>query len=205
MDDDFARLVSRSNPAAQLNGYIDDDDGIPYGHAAPAHRLDPFFDDDDDLAESSTLGPGSSFGRSAAAMQSKESGLPLSKSAANPAGHSRITLPGSGQPQGWIFDDDDVSVKEPVERKRFSIFQAGTDHQPRSKLFQGFQMRKTWKWPWEREKVLTGERIIALNDHQKIINKEFCSNYISTSKYNAVTFIPKFLFGTSWYTCYLVS
>ena len=46
----------------------------------------------------------------------------------------------------------------------------------------------------EEEEELEGERIVALNN--AMANAEFCSNYVSTSKYNAITFVPKFLFGT---------
>lgn len=53
-----------------------------------------------------------------------------------------------------------------------------------------FKSRK-WKWPWQEEKVLSGERIIALNNNAA--NAEYCSNVVSTSKYNMVTFLPKFL------------
>ena len=52
-----------------------------------------------------------------------------------------------------------------------------------------------WKWPWKKEKELTGERIIALNN--PALNSEYCSNFVSASKYNLVTFLPKFLFGES--------
>ena len=50
--------------------------------------MDLFFDDEDDM-------PDSAFGQP---IQSKESGLPLRDSAANPAGHSSLSF---GQPSGF--------------------------------------------------------------------------------------------------------
>ncbi|KAG1764931.1 Ca-transporting ATPase [Suillus occidentalis] len=42
------------------------------------------------------------------------------------------------------------------------------------------QRRRKWKWPWQRDKELTGERTTA-------------QTFVSTSKYNMVSFLPKFL------------
>jgi hypothetical protein len=61
--------------------------------------------------------------------------------------------------------------------------------------------RRSWKLPWQKEQVLTGERVIALNHPDA--NAEFLSNYVSTAKYNTATFVPKFFFGQcpgSWRT-----
>ncbi|KAG2078537.1 hypothetical protein BDR04DRAFT_1183266, partial [Suillus decipiens] len=52
------------------------------------------------------------------------------------------------------------------------------------------QCRK-WKWPWQRGNELTGERIITLNN--PLMNDDYCSNFVSTSKYNMISFLPKFL------------
>ena len=46
-----------------------------------------------------------------------------------------------------------------------------------------------------KEVELKGERVVVLNDYGGEMNNEFCSNYVSTSKYSMVTFVPKFLFG----------
>ncbi|KAH7329842.1 hypothetical protein B0J17DRAFT_679905 [Rhizoctonia solani] len=57
-------------------------------------------------------------------------------------------------------------------------------------------MKKTgggWKWPWTKEKVLEGERNVWLNDQARNIGEGYPNNYVSTSKYNLVTFMPKFL------------
>lgn len=41
----------------------------------------------------------------------------------------------------------------------------------------------------------TGERIARLNDPVGNEKEDYCDNWISTSKYNVVTFLPKFLVG----------
>jgi len=51
-----------------------------------------------------------------------------------------------------------------------------------------------WKWPWEKEAGPIGERVITLNNSE--MNDQFCSNFVSTSKYNVVTFVPKFFKGS---------
>ncbi|KAG1716196.1 hypothetical protein ID866_936 [Astraeus odoratus] len=118
-------------------------------------------------------------------MQSQESGLPLTRAAVPPAGLDPSSLslsaPGAGQTHTW----------NPNGGPAF----AG------SESFPGLpQARRTpaarrptkwkWKWPWEKEIVPTGERVIALNNPD--MNVEFCSNFVSTSKYNVITFVPKF-------------
>lgn len=44
-------------------------------------------------------------------------------------------------------------------------------------------------------KVYEGEREIQLNDAGSNDKMKFCGNYVSTSKYNVVTFVPKFFTG----------
>ena len=46
-------------------------------------------------------------------------------------------------------------------------------------------------------RVYTGERLIFLNNQALNAPSKFLGNSISTSKYNPVTFLPKFLFGWS--------
>ncbi|KAF9049923.1 hypothetical protein BJ165DRAFT_1454911 [Panaeolus papilionaceus] len=142
--------------------------------------MDPFFDDDDDNA------PDSAFGRPAP-MQSQESGLPLARSAAPPAGLGPSAST-SGLPQGWNFDDDDLQPHSGQPFKGSANFPGPKPQQ--SKLSQ--VKSKKWKWPWKKEQVLIGERVIALNN--SAANSEFLSNFVSTSKYNLATFMPKFLF-----------
>lgn len=140
--------------------------------------MDPFFDDDDE--------PDSAFGRPMP-MQSQESGLPLTRHGAPPAGagQSKVSL-GDGIPQGWNFDDDDAH-QAPFGSAQTSRSVAKEAAKPKSK------QKWKWKWPWQKEKVLTGERVIALNN--SAANVEFSNNFVSTSKYNLATFTPKFLLG----------
>lgn len=190
MTDDFLRLVTSANPAARQYQPAMSNNGYPPSagpYNQPPHSdpqlLDPFFDDDDDGA------PDSAFGQPQA-MESRESGLPLSRTAAPPAGHSKVTI-GEGVPQGWNFDDEDLT---PSNQAPFSGSAAFPGKKTQSFKSSTAPKRKKWKWPWEKERVLTGERVIALNN--SAANGEFCSNFVSTSKYNLGTFLPKFLFGT---------
>ncbi|KAG6876054.1 hypothetical protein C0993_005923, partial [Termitomyces sp. T159_Od127] len=178
MTDDFKRLVSSANPATRYrpandlyNEYPQSFSMAPYSDQ-PQPTMDPFFDDDDDNV------PDSAFGRRNA-MASQDSGLPLARSAVLPAGvgSSKLSL-GDGVPQAWNFDDDHF---QPV---------ATPSSQHAKPMTKKREWR--WKWKWQKDKALTGERVIALNN--SAANGEFSSNSISTSKYNLVTFIPKFLF-----------
>ncbi|THU89359.1 calcium transporting ATPase [Dendrothele bispora CBS 962.96] len=166
MSDDFLRLVSQANPAS--NQYQPAQSH--YADSPNPNLMDPFFDDDEDNV------PDSAFGRPPA-MHSQESGLPLARSGAPPAGSgpSKISL---GEPQGWNFDDGDYQFTSP---------QPPSSSRSKSKP----PLKRQWNWPWARRKEVTGERVIALNNTDA--NVEYCSNYVSTSKYNLVTFVPKFL------------
>ena len=106
-------------------------------------------------------------------MRSQESGLPLTDAAAPPA-HT-------GRPQGWLDNTFQGSAS-------FPGMAANKSPSPRPRK------RKKWKWPWEKPPAPTGERIIALNN--PTTNDDFGDNFVSTSKYNPATFLPKFLKGT---------
>lgn len=188
--DDFARLVSSANPATRQYQPANADlldTGYPpsssYQASSSPQPLDPFFDDEDDM-------PDSAFGRPIPMIS--ESDVPLRDAAANPAGHSKITLPGTGQPQGWNFDDD-IPVEQPKGPFNGSASFPGPSSRPDEQKMK--KRRKKWKWPWDKEEVQQGERVIGLNDFSGQQNGDFCSNYVSTSKYNAASFVPKFLFG----------
>lgn len=182
MSDDFLRLVSQSNPATRQyqpanNGYPPSATAGPYNDRSPQQLMDPFFDDEDDNI------PDSAFGGQLGPMRSQESGLPLTRSAAPPAGvGSSTTLP-----QDWTFDED----FQGADRQAFPGPSKPSSSQSPSKVSR-LKSRK-WKWPWNKEKVYTGERVIALNN--SVANSEFDSNFVSTSKYNLITFLPKFLVG----------
>jgi len=185
MSDDFLRLVSQANPATRqyqpaFNGYPPSTSTArPYADQSP-QLMDPFFDDEDENI------PDSAFGRPAP-MQSQESGLPLARSAAPPAGVGPSNS-SNELPRDWNFDDDDF---QPANGQRFPGPSDLNREKPAPKSSR-FKVPK-WKWPWEKEKVLSGERVVVLNNG--VANAEFCSNFVSTSKYNFITFLPKFLFG----------
>ncbi|KAI0752977.1 phospholipid-translocating P-type ATPase [Daedaleopsis nitida] len=178
MSDDFVRLVSQANPASRQQ-YQPANTSYPPS-SSPPQAMDPFFDDDDEY-------PDSAFGRSPA-MQSKESGLPLARAGAPPAGfgNSQLTLPNTIQPDHWSFDEDQPGSK-PFSGSASFPGPSKTHARKPSKT-----PKKPWKWPWQKkEQVLTGNRVVALNN--PAANGEFCNNYVSTSKYNLATFVPKFL------------
>src|SRR6266404_9613896 len=173
MADDFARLVSQANPATSKyhrpgNGYPPS--GPPYESHNSPQLLDPFFDDEDEGDV-----PDSAFG-GFQTPHVKESDLHLPSQAAPLAGTSKLSLPTDGAPQGWTFDQDDPPIQAPPPTPR-NIKKAP---------------RRRWKFPWQKESVSTGERVAALNN--PAANVDFLSNYVSTAKYNMVTFVPKFLF-----------
>lgn len=185
MSDDFLRLVSQANPAASSQQYQPANSGYPPAaglysdnQSSPSNPqlLDPFFDDDDEHSPDMALGR-------PIPMQSKESGLPLTRSAAPPAGTK------AGAPQGWDFDDDEF---------RSGPFAGSVALEPSPSPMLGPTKpnppaRRRRKWPWQKEQVLAGERVIALNNPAG--NVEFSNNFVSTSKYNFFTFLPKFLLG----------
>ncbi|KAL4252396.1 Phospholipid-transporting ATPase [Abortiporus biennis] len=190
MSDDFVRLVSQANPAMRQQ-YQPANNGYPPSTSLQpptqysnnqSGQLDPFFDDDDEVM------PDSAFASRHDAMQSQESGLPLARNAALPAGHgsnlgdkSQLSLPPH---QDIISDWDEDNTAAPASSTPFSGFPG--EKKPKSGRWK-------FKWPWKKEeKEMTGERLIALNN--STANADFCSNYVSTSKYNAITFVPKFLF-----------
>ena len=171
MSDDFVRLVSQANPAN--NQYQPTNNGYP-PKASHDQQLDPFFDDEDDE------GPDSAFGRAPPLpAQSQASGIHLTKNAALPA----------GVPQPWSFDDEDPHQTYPESTlpssSRSTLNEKKKRRMPQIK----------WEWPWKKkEQVLAGERTVTLNNPSA--NEEYCSNYVTTSKYNAATFLPKFLLGS---------
>lgn len=180
MAEDFARLVFQANPATSLNSqYQRANSGYPPSgpggdpHASP-QLLDPFFDDEDEGEV-----PDSAFS-GAHSMQAKESNLHLPSQAAPLAGASKLSVQTNDVPQGWTFDQE-IQDDTPVKTRQSS-------RKPQK------VSRRKWRWPWQKEKVLTGERVVALNNSDA--NTDFLSNYVSTTKYNMATFIPKFFFGS---------
>lgn len=93
---------------------------------------------------------------------------------------------------GFDFDEDD----EEQIRER-----AAAAARPRSGKFKETSARA-----WDsflqtlgvRRKIeVGGERTIYINDQAMNNQFKYCNNYVSTGKYNLVTFVPKFLAGVS--------
>ena len=68
---------------------------------------------------------------------------------------------------------------------------------PKQRPTEGF--KAAWRALKDRyngvPKILTGERTIHINDPPLNESGRFANNYVSTSKYNLITFIPKFFTG----------
>ncbi|KIJ35421.1 hypothetical protein M422DRAFT_262385 [Sphaerobolus stellatus SS14] len=200
MADDFHRLVSQSNPASSsqyrpayspsaatpttanqgLDPFFDDDNDLEMTSPAPPHGNGGYNTHKDDLL-GTDLPPDSAFASNYKAMHSTESGLPLSKHTAPPAGHGVL--------QGWNFDDTELVLPT---YEGTTAFPGAND--PRAQMTKKQKpLRKKFKLPWQKEQEKTGERVIALNDEHVNLAEGYCSNYVSTSKYNIATFLPKFL------------
>ncbi|EJD39298.1 phospholipid-translocating P-type ATPase [Auricularia subglabra TFB-10046 SS5] len=187
MADDFARLVSQVNPATRQYQPAGDDSYPPSSSRRYQDGgMDPFFQDDDDMESPM---PDSAFRPSPMAMASHESGIGLARAAQPMAGKSQTSL---GEPQGWTFDDDDIPVPggQPFQGSGNFNGLPQQSEKPRKPK----PPKEPFRWPWQKRVVLEGERRIALNDHPLNTAQGFCSNYVSTSKYNLVTFLPKFFF-----------
>jgi phospholipid-transporting ATPase len=174
--DDFARLVSRANPAASRGQYLQP--GTAGAPSAADYAMDPFFEDEDESATTPNY-PQSM--RTAGTPTDSVPNLPLTSNAVPPAG-VRQGASATSLPQGWDFQDDAVALPPPAVATPLS--------KPQKKSW-----KRKWKWPWEKDTQLEGEREIYLNDTPRNDVQNFTSNYVSTSKYNMATFVPKFLTG----------
>jgi phospholipid-transporting ATPase len=193
MAQEFARLVSQANPALRYRP-ANSSYQPPYSDDA-AIAMDPFFDDDneDDLSASA-----SAFSKPIPPSGSKDSDIsqiPFRSRGAPPAGTSISTSDppaaaassSRGGTKIWTFDEDDVfqspssGVSPAVSG--MSLPAAG----PRR------GKKRKWRWPWQEEPRPTGDRIVPLNDETR--NADYLSNAVSTSKYNLLTFVPKFFTG----------
>ncbi|KAF8328241.1 uncharacterized protein EI90DRAFT_3126404 [Cantharellus anzutake] len=186
--DDFAALVSKANPAASRGQYGQVEPSASTSYPPTANRrnnpyeLDPFFDDEDeDVASSAPPSTASAFKGNNALMDSAPE-LPLTKNAALPAGAPGAGESGTSFPQVWTFDDDAPTLPPP------NTAPSKPSPPPKSS-------RPKWKikWPWTKD-IVRGERDVWLNDASRNDAEDYSSNYISTSKYNVATFVPKFLF-----------
>lgn len=204
-------LEQNQNPAAYSGGNPSNPLGTmqDLSHTdAPPYR--PFFDDVNhvspahhrNLSASSAGAFASLSGRNRLGMHqadSVESGFPFSSAGVPPAG-----LP-TNPPQisKWALEDD------------YEDEMAGIRNIPLVDA-PGGQSRKSGNWGKQKAKApslkeriedlfsrkpkeLAGERFIYLNDVPRNEREfKYMSNYVSTTKYNMVTFLPKFLLGSSF-------
>lgn len=107
-----------------------------------------------------------------------------------PAGHGMGQLRDDSSrslPKHSMMDDDE----EMIAAARRMI--PPSQHRPSDTL------KAAWKGLRDRyngvPKVLTGERMIHINNPPLNESSKFANNYVSTSKYSLLTFIPKFFAG----------
>jgi phospholipid-transporting ATPase len=246
MSSDFERLVGSSNPAYQARQRVGG-----YPPRPPQRSLDnsnPFLIDDgedyddtpvtDSRFHQPDAGGGSTYPYSSGRQPPAGYGAPgaprdllsddpldssqmLARATSTGSKRSQNTAYGTGQPQGWIFDQDDPytdangssTVHAPggvpfTGSKMFNgVGSSSTDElrgaQVSKKRNGGGGLGGIWrqlgqgKFPWQKDKVPTGERIVFLNDSKGNGEQGFANNYVSTTKFNLVTFVPKFLVGES--------
>lgn len=129
------------------------------------------------------------YGRSAPTYESK---APLATSAALPAGHGQGQIGEPTRPAVSMLDDDDEMLAGQASGGRGKAIA----NRPSDRLKEILQEVK------DRingvPKVLDGERTIHINNPPMNDPFKFCNNYVSTSKYNLVSFVPKFFAGTSF-------
>ncbi|GAA5906353.1 hypothetical protein JCM8208_003527 [Rhodotorula glutinis] len=151
-------------------------------------EYNPFYDDDDDLA--SGLGASNpslpAYGR---AGKSFTGAVPLTADAQAPAGHAQGQIGESGPPRNMLDDDDELLQA----KARIAARQA----KEQRVLDARGTVQQVWKSVKRRamggHRVYEGERVVHLNNATLNAPQKWPGNSVSTSKYNIVTFIPKFL------------
>lgn len=129
----------------------------------------------------------SATGRYGGGGPSVEADLPLTQSAALPAGFDGPSTPYAPQTSHRRDESQNYSFSSPAHRP------------PRSNRFQGLkeQMQDVdWTFGLGRGSKADGlPREVALNDPVRNKSQKWRGNSVSTRKYNPVTFVPKFLFS----------
>lgn len=102
--------------------------------------------------------------------------------------HRSKSLQGS---QGFLDEDDEEQIKDRNNRLHATLQSKDKIKANTSRLGQNILsaigLGKTTD--------LAGERTIYINDQAMNTQFRFCNNYVSTGKYNLITFVPKFLAG----------
>lgn len=84
--------------------------------------------------------------------------------------------------------DDDEEMVAAAGRAREAV-------RSRKKKGMGDVWREIKRKVMRGPRVYDGDRMIVINNPPLNLASKFCDNYVSTSKYNVVTFLPKFLGG----------
>lgn len=182
------------NPAAYGGGQAanrfgtgtDVGNGQPLGKRGYDGSYDPYFEEDelppsDDIPYDSQP----AYGRS----QSSFAGTaPLSSNAQVPAGHGMGQIGEKSKPTRGMLDDDDddmiVASAAVSARKAVAAARGGGGG-----IWKGIKGKLTGA-----PRVYEGERKIFLNNPSGNAGVKYVNNSVSTSKYNVITFVPKFLF-----------
>jgi hypothetical protein len=90
---------------------------------------------------------------------------------------------------GFDFDEDD---EEQIRERTSAASRASGKLKDKSSKFWDTFMQSVGL---RRRIEVGGERTIYINDQAMNQQFKYCNNYISTGKYNLVTFVPKFLAG----------
>ena len=175
MAEDFARLVSQANPAYFRQYQPANSSYRPSEDSPNGIGMDPFFDDDDDDPDSAFPG---------ARPRETDPHTHIGKSGATETANAQVEV--------WNFDDDDP-FQAPASNTLVATFAPPAVVTPSKTMWMPYRKPK-WKWPWQKEKALVGDRLIALNN--QVGNSEYPANFVFTSKYDALTFTPKFLTGS---------
>ena len=101
---------------------------------------------------------------------------------------------GSGQNRGYDPRSSSKGIPAAMSKRR-----------GKGERFEGMKrtmrtMNDDFRRAWGKQpsnKVQEGERVVQLNDTVANELQKFSDNYVSTGKYNFVTFVPKFLVGES--------
>ncbi|BGP36162.1 aminophospholipid translocase [Rhodotorula kratochvilovae] len=174
--------------AASRFGSAMDVGGRGMGRYDDVDEYNPFYDDDDDLVTSGLGGSDTSLPAYGRAGKSFTGSMPLTADAQAPAGHGQGQLGETGPPRNMLDDDDELlQAKARIAARH-------------AKEQRKLEARGTAKQAWKSVKrrlmggprVYEGERVVHLNNAALNAPQKWPGNSVSTSKYNLVTFIPKF-------------
>ncbi|SCV68524.1 BQ2448_645 [Microbotryum intermedium] len=180
----FGPAVDASHPSERLAP-------VPTSARYDSEAYDPFFDDDDPAAGSQLSLPYErpQFARDASNYSGR---APLTQNAQVPAGHAQGQIGESASRSVQnVLDQDDPELV--MAQARIAAAQA----RKRPGQDKGFVQ----EWISEAKRIIkglpktyTGERLIHIGNPAMNAPSKFSNNSVSTSKYNLITFLPKFFF-----------